>query len=480
MRRLGSPLEAERGGERTAAVGCVAGSAIATAGSWLRFSLAHTPAIDTHTWSYVLGSALAGMGLVLAGVCALRLAPRAGRLSGRCLWATALGSHGAALLALPLTSTDVFTCLSYGALQRAGLSPYTHPPAALGSAPITALVPERWAHSPTPYGPLFHPLVRAAAWAGARLGSPVWGSLFAYKLILLVAMLAALALAAQHLRATRAPAEAAETFALLALNPLLTWEVVGQGHNDGLLFLALVAFVVLARRGRSTWAVIALTAGVAVKYTLAPLLGLYLVLLARRSIARALALGALALALVGLAFLPEGRGVTLSAVLPMVGGESARHAHSLTDLVCLVLEGLSLPRLSFAAYRLLSLASALVCAALLLGAGLHSRSVEELAHRYLLFLLGLFLTVPWFQPWYVIWALPLLLALPDRRWRFFLALFAVVTVSQWAVPLDPVTTVLGDTWAAWQAWRLAGGTSPGNGSRRRIGEERPCGYTASP
>ena len=80
--------------------------------------------------------------------------------------------------------------------------------------------------------------------------------------------------------------------------------------------------------------------------------------------------------------------------------------------------------------------------------------MEHLARGYLRFLFALYLTAPWFQPWYVVWALPFLLVERDPRWRRFVALFAVVSVVQWAAPLDPVTTVAGDGWAAWQLWRL--------------------------
>jgi alpha-1,6-mannosyltransferase len=436
------------------AAGCAAGMALAAAGTWLRFGLEHTPRIDTHTGPFVLASAVSGAGLILTGICSLRLAPLAAGLSWRALWGGALAVQAAALAALPLTSSDVFTNLSFGALALAGMSPYTHAPPDLGSSPLVALVPPRWVNDPSPYGPLFHPFAHAAAWVGSVAGSPFWASYYAFKVILCAAVLAALALAVRHLRATR-PAEAAETFALLALGPLVAWEIPAQGHNDGLLFLALVAFLVAAAAERQLLAVVALAAGVAVKYALAPLLGLYLLLAARRSIARAALLALAAALVIGAAFAPELHTVTLRAVLPMVGGEAARHAHSFTDLVCLILGGLGLPAASLTAYKALSAASALLCAALLLRAALRSQTFEQLAHGYLLFLLALYLTAPWFQPWYLSWGLPFLLVEPDPRWRRFFALFAVLTVAQWAAPLDPVTTVACDAWAAWRIWRLA-------------------------
>jgi hypothetical protein len=445
------PSVTGRSGEHGLACGCAAGMALATAGTWLRFAMERTARIDTHTWPFVLASAVSGAGLLATGVCVVRLAPRASRLSWRALWGWALATQGVAFSALALTSSDVFTNLCFGALSLLGLSPYTHSPAALGASPLAQLVPARWVNDPSPYGPLFLPVVRAAAWAGS---GTFWGTFFSYKALLLAATLAALGIAARHLRA-RLPSRAAEVFAVLAIGPLVAWEVTAQGHNEGLLFLALVAFLAAAAAGREGWAVCALTAGVATKYALAPLLALYLVLTARRSPRRAVALAALALLLLAACFAPEWHSVTLRAVMPMVGGEAARHAHSFTDLVCLVLDTLALPTASLLAYRLLSTASALLCAALLARVAWRARTLAELAHGYLLFLLALYLTTPWFQPWYLCWGLPLLLLEPDREWQRFFALFSVVTVVQWAAPLDPVTTVMADLWAVSRMWRLS-------------------------
>jgi hypothetical protein len=460
---------------RRLALGTVAGLAVAVAGSWLRFALTRDLALDTHGWPFVAGAAVAGAGLALSGVCALRLSDRAEALSWRALLGLALALQAVAAGALALTSSDVFTNLAFGALSLRGLSPYLHAPIELAGSPLVPLVPGRWVRDPTPYGPLFHPAVRLAAWVGERAGSPVWAGLLAYKALLALAVAAGLALAARHL-SRRRPSDGRSTFALVALGPLLAWEVAGQGHNDGLLFLSGVAFAAAAAAGRDLAATVALAAGVAVKYATAPLLGLYLLLRGRRAPARAALLALIALGVLAAAFAWEGRGVTLRAVLPMVGGEAARHAHSLTDLVCLALDAAGQPDASRAAYRLLSLASALVALALLLRAALRADSLEALARGYLLFLFGLYLTTPWFQPWYVSWALPLLLLEPDPAWRRFVATFAAVAMASWALPLDPVTNVAADAWAAVQLWRLWTGRA---GAQAPRGQGPAC-YAAPP
>src|SRR5436853_7719117 len=73
-------------GERRLAAGCAGGMALAAAGSWLRFALERTPRIDVHSVPFLLASAVSGAGLIVSGVCSLRLAPRASRLSWPALW----------------------------------------------------------------------------------------------------------------------------------------------------------------------------------------------------------------------------------------------------------------------------------------------------------------------------------------------------------------------------------------------------------
>ena len=146
--------------------------AIATGGSWLRFALQRDLRLDTHAWAFVIGTLVAGLGLALGGACSLRLSARTDGLSWRSLGVWTVALLGVALPSLALTSSDVFTNLAFGALSLNGQSPYLHAPAELGG-PLATLVPARWVRDPTPYGPLFHPVVRLAAWIGDSAGSPL-------------------------------------------------------------------------------------------------------------------------------------------------------------------------------------------------------------------------------------------------------------------------------------------------------------------
>ncbi|HZR10012.1 MAG TPA: hypothetical protein VFA79_15625 [Myxococcales bacterium] len=435
--------------------------ALAAAGSWCRYALERTPRIDTRSVPFLLASAVSGAGLIVTGLCSLRLAPRASRLSRRALWGWALAVQLCGFLALALTSSDVFMNLCFGALSHQGHSPYAVLASSLGDSPFVApVISERWIHAPSPYGPFFHRLASLAVAAGSGTASPWWGSFWAFKALMLACVLSALFIAARHLSASRTGA-AAEVFVVLAMGPLIAWELPGQGHNDGLLILFLIAFLAAAARGRDALAVVALATGICIKYSLAPLLALYLVLVARASIRRAAVLGLLSMLILGGAIATEWHSINLRALAPIVGGDAGRHAHSLTDLVCLVLNQLGLHAAAVHAYRMLSAASMALCLGVLAWTAVRARSLTELARGYLLFLMAMFLTAPWFQPWYCAWALPLLLVEPDPRWRRFLAVYMVITVAQWAAPLDPVTTVAADVWAASQLWRLLKARSAG-------------------
>jgi hypothetical protein len=117
--------------------------------------------------------------------------------------------------------------------------------------------------------------------------------------------------------------------------------------------------------------------------------------------------------------------------------------------------------------------SILLWAALFSWTAVQARSLVELARGYLVLLVAIYLTSPWFQPWYVIWVAPFLIVEPDARWRRFIALFMVITVVQWAAPLDPVTTVIGNVWAASRLWSLLQGAREGSGAVETTANQMP-------
>ena len=184
-------------------------------------------------------------------VCARALGPRVVRraiVAGLVLFA----------LAPPLLSLDVFSYISYARLGAVhGLSPYDYVPAAVPSDPAYHWV--TWPDYKSPYGPLF----TVGSYAVAPLSVPA--AMWTLKAVEALAVLAIAALVAR-LAAVRgiAPAPAA---ALVALNPLVLVHVVGGGHNDGLMVLALLGGVAMVTVGREAGAGASLVAAFAVKAT---------------------------------------------------------------------------------------------------------------------------------------------------------------------------------------------------------------------
>jgi hypothetical protein len=65
------------------------------------------------------------------------------------------------------------------------------------------------------------------------------------------------------------------------------------------------------------------------------------------------------------------------------------------------------------------------------------------------------LTFPAFQPWYLAWLLPFVVAENDARWQRLVAVYAALTVLTWAAPVDPFSTMVVNGYVVWKAVKLA-------------------------
>jgi hypothetical protein len=179
--------------------------------------------------------------LVLLGAWAL-VVVRAGAIPAPLAVGTIVVAHVLIVLAPPILSSDVFTYIDYARLGTVhGLNPYLHPPNAAPHDPLLQFV--FWRDAKSPYGPLFtlgtYPLV--------SLGPAAM--LWTLKGLAAAASLAVVALvwrgAAQR---GRSPVAAA---LFVGLNPLALVYAVGGAHNDVYMVALLSAAVVAVGAHRS-------------------------------------------------------------------------------------------------------------------------------------------------------------------------------------------------------------------------------------
>jgi hypothetical protein len=432
---------------------CALALLLASAATWARFVAEGSLRLVPNTLANLLAQAMVGVALLWVGLVALRRFERTEQDQVSSLQRASLVLQLCALPALALTSSDIFSNLAYAALSALGKNPCLLGPSALGKGPVLALVSPRWADTPSAYGPILNLLGWLAGQIGRLLDSPLWGAGAAYKLLMAAATAGAIVCAGKTARAlgTRV---AAQGLSVVALSPLLAWELTAQGHNDAVMVCALCAFAWAAAREKDGLAALALGVGVLAKAGIAPLLLLWLVVMWRRSPRHALGWAAALVVLAVLAWAPFWAGwETLRGIGATAGADLDRHTNSLQDLLNLLLTP-TWPVVKAPLFRSFQIASFAILGAGTLWVALKVRDAADLARAGIVIFLGYFLTTPWFEPWYATWLLPLCLLERDPRWQRLVARYAVISVVQYALPLDPYTTVIGNLWIAHQGWKL--------------------------
>jgi hypothetical protein len=427
----------------------------AAAVSWLRALFAGTLRLDDAPigWPARIGLGLVfGILVIIAGIYYLRAIRASSGQSLRGLGLAALLIHAAGLLALPFTSNDLFSNLAYGRLAALGINPYLGGPGLLGPGdPFAAMVGSRWLDAPTVYGPILTALSSLIGRSGSLVVA-----LVVFKLVLFACSLAAVALV-WHLCRQLPRERAAPTFVLFAWNPLLVWELTAQAHNDGVMVVALLAFVAAARDERTLLATLSLTVALWSKFAAAPLAALWLVFLLHRS--RWQALAAAGIIAVGgvLLVLPYWSGLaTLSGPLLAAGGNASRTDNSLASLLCLLAQpaGRTAQHLVYELCRDLG-------TALLLFLGLRAlrraHSLEQILHDGLIiFLVYALVAAPWFQPWYLSWMMPLLLLERDPQLQRTIVIYSLLAIAQYTLPLGFVGMLMVHLWTLQRLFRSWG------------------------
>ncbi len=165
----------------------------------------------------------------------------------------------------PLFSHDIYSYAALGDMVGHGVNPYHVDIAAFGAsgahASYVSLVLRLWRTSPTSYGPGFLGLCALAA----RLTRY---QVTATVVVLRVFELAAVAgLAACVVGLARAnDGDPAEALGLAICNPVVVLGLIAAGHNDSIMLVGLVGGILAAKRGHPVLGIVACALACAVKF----------------------------------------------------------------------------------------------------------------------------------------------------------------------------------------------------------------------
>lgn len=404
---------------RPAAIG---GAVICTSATWLHYLLSGGLQLGEwpETSALIVSKVVALIGLCTLGAACVHAYRWAKVADLDRILVCALVVHACLLLGLPLFSTDLFTYLAYGEIAARGMNPHLVGPVALGDSPLVPLA--NWPTTPSVYGPIADLFMSIAGHIGHWAGSPLWASGIVYKLLIGVLDVIGLMLLFRMTRRSNQDV-LARGFALYALNPLVGWELLAQGHNDGLVVFFSIVFLRALEDENEYLCAIALTLGSLSKFVLAPILMLFLWVVARRSLARALLLGALVLLLAVAIYAPTWAGeattTTWMRMIRQTGATGAvRYTTSLAAVVGKLLHALNAPSAvddaSYNAFVWTSRAVVLACGVFFL---VRLREVRELGFASFIVFLAILSTATILAPWYVTWLVPFAATRTEAKWQ---------------------------------------------------------------
>jgi glycosyl transferase family 87 len=392
---------------------------------------------ELHGTPSIVLSTVVALAATAAFLVLLRAAFR-GRLGVGHVVAVVLVGHLLVLFVPLLFSRDAYSYAYYGRI--AGLNhanPYLETPLDHSDDPLWPYVGPKWVDTPAVYGPAWSSLSGVLARAYPDPATQI----DAFRVLAIAMSLATCAVIWAIVR-TIWPERTAFALAAFGANPVVLFHSIASGHNDLLLALTIVVALGLALRGREGWAVAALTIGALVKVTAVLPLALLLVWCVakrpREERARtALTLGGIAVAIgvvfalpylnlrdptLGMAELSTHEGwlapsMAFSRVLEYLGG-----VHGFGKILGVI------PRVVFGIVLVVALAR--------LGAGVWRRGAAlppaGLAAAWGWALLLLTMLGPVLLPWYVVWSLPLVWALPRAARTLLVTTSALLAVTLWS------------------------------------------------
>jgi hypothetical protein len=195
---------------------------------------------------------------------------------GRAAWLIVLGgtlAFSTALLFLyPFDAADIFDNVMHGRILGVyGANPFRDVAKQFASDPFYPYV--AWQRTPSAYGPIWESL---AGGVTRLVGDGIIANVLAFKALGGLFLALSIGLVAVIL-GRMAPERALAGVVLLAWNPVVLYETIGNGHNDLAMAVWLLAAVLAILSRRYTLAVLALLVGALVKFIpllLIPLAGL--------------------------------------------------------------------------------------------------------------------------------------------------------------------------------------------------------------
>jgi hypothetical protein len=161
----------------------------------------------------------------------------------------------------PVGAADIFDQIFRARItHHYGLNPFTTPPGAILGDTFYPYV--AWVSEGSPYGPLWELLTAGTGWLA---GDSLWANLILFKVLVLVPYIVSVGLTYGILRALR-PDWALRGTLFFAWNPLVIFEIAGNGHNDAFVVMFLLAAVYLFVLARNTAVLPALMAGALTKF----------------------------------------------------------------------------------------------------------------------------------------------------------------------------------------------------------------------
>ena len=348
------------------------------------------------------------------------------QIRGRVAWLIVLGGTAIFSLVLlflyPLDAADIFDNVMRGRISGVyRVNPFGAAPNQFKADPFYPYVV--WQRTPSAYGPLWEAWAGGVAWL---TGDGIIANVIAFKLLGGLFLAISIGLVAVILR-RMAPERALAGVVLLAWNPVVLYETIGNGHNDIAMAVWLLAAVWAILSQRYTLAILALWVGVLVKFIpllVIPVAGLIALRNLPDSRSRLRFLGVTALAsaaLIVVSYGPFLQGLTELGVTRRTGLFTA-------SLPAVIRAWLYLNGGSKAASWQIGLAAASVTALFVLWQSRqtwrdHSwLNFSQSACKILIFYL--LVTCLWFQQWYVIWPLAIAALLPPGHLARLAVLFS--------------------------------------------------------